>query len=134
MTPEDLFHQGLRLLLDKDIDGWVALCDENVVIEFPFAPDGYPSRLEGRAAVADYMSDYPDHIDLQDFPYLEIHRTGDPETVITEMRATARVVSTGTPIEIPYIVVMTARNDRIVRYRDYWNPLAMPASMSDAKS
>ncbi|MEV6563134.1 nuclear transport factor 2 family protein [Streptomyces kronopolitis] len=122
------------MLLDKDIEGWVALCDENAVFEFPFAPEGYPKRLEGRAAVAAYLRDYPDHIDLHAFPYVEIHRTGRPDTIVVEMRATGRIVASGAPYAMDYVVVMTAADGRITRYRDYWNPLGVPASMDAAKT
>nr|WP_329148626.1 MULTISPECIES: nuclear transport factor 2 family protein [unclassified Streptomyces] len=133
-SPPDLYRHGLRLLLDKDIDGWVALCDDHVVFEFPFAPDGYPKRLDGRAAIAAYLRDYPDHIDLHAFPHVEIHRTGRPDTIVVEMRATGRIVATGAPYEMDYVVVMTAAGGRITRYRDYWNPLGIPASMEAAKT
>ncbi|MFE0374286.1 nuclear transport factor 2 family protein [Streptomyces inhibens] len=133
-TPTDLYRHGLRLLLDKDIDGWVALCDDHAVFEFPFAPDGFPKRLDGRPAIAAYMRDYPTHIDLQDFPHLEIHRTDTPDTIVVEMRAIGRIVATGAPYEMAYIAVVTVKNGRITHYRDYWNPLAVPASMTEAKS
>lgn len=133
-TPSELFRCGLRTLLNKDIDGWVALCDERAVFEFPFAPEGYPKRLEGRAAVAGYLRDYPDHIDLHAFPHVEIHRTGRADTIVVEMSATGRIVASGAPYAMDYVVVMTAVGGRITRYRDYWNPLGVPASMDAAKT
>ncbi|MFH8410117.1 nuclear transport factor 2 family protein [Streptomyces sp. NPDC018019] len=134
LPPADLFHHLTRLLLDKDMDGWVALCADDVQVEFPFAPPGYPPKLVGRAAVADYLGDYTQHIDLRAIPHLKVHLTDDPDTVIAEMRATGRIVATGDPYELSYVVVMTARNGRITRYRDYWNPLAVPATLRAAKS
>ncbi|MEU2790033.1 nuclear transport factor 2 family protein [Streptomyces sp. NPDC007100] len=134
LAPADLFRHATRLLLDKDMDGWVALCAEDVLVELPFAPDGYPTKLEGRPALAAYVSDYTEHIDLRDIPHLKVHLTDDPDTVIAEMRATGRFVATGEPYDMSYVVVMTAEQGRITRYRDYWNPLAVPASMSAAKT
>ncbi|MDI5964877.1 nuclear transport factor 2 family protein [Streptantibioticus silvisoli] len=124
-SPADLYRRGLRLLLDKDIAGWVGLWAEDGVMEFPFAPDGRPGRLEGRKAVADYMRDYPDHIDLHGFPALRIHRTTDPATIVAEMRGVGRLVKTGRPFDMTYIAVVTAQDGRITSYRDYWNPLAV---------
>lgn len=127
-------RRGLDLLLAKDMGGWAALCHDDAVVEFPFAPPGYPRRLGGRAAVEEYVADYTDHIDLHAFPSVEIHRTTAPETVIVEMRATGRTVATGEPYVMDYIAVVTVRDGRFVRYRDYWNPLALPGSTLDAKS
>lgn len=128
-TPEQVYRHGLDLLLDKDIDAWVGLWDENGVFEFPFAPEGAPRRLEGKPAVAAYMRNYPDHIDLRDFPCVEVHQTRVPETIVAEMRAVGRVVATDEPYEMSYVAVVTIKDGRITHYRDYWNPLAIPASM-----
>ncbi|MET9351977.1 nuclear transport factor 2 family protein [Streptomyces sp. NPDC006617] len=124
-TASDLFRHGLRLLLDKDIDAWVGLWADGGVAEFPFAPDGWPRRLEGREAVAAYMRHYPDHIDLHDFPELRIHETTDARTVVVEMRGVGRLVRTDAPFDMTYIVVVTVEDGRFTSYRDYWNPLAV---------
>lgn len=100
-------------------------------MEFPFAPDGWPARLEGREAIAAYMRDYPDHIDLQDFPELRIHETTDPEIIVVEMRGVGRLVETGSAFDMTYIAVVTIRDGRIASYRDYWNPLAVLAPGTD---
>ncbi|MEU0212777.1 nuclear transport factor 2 family protein [Streptomyces canus] len=124
-APADLYRHGLKLLLDKDIAAWIDLWDDNGVFEFPFAPDGWPKRLEGKAAIADYMRGYPDHIDLHDFPYVETHQTTAAQTIVVEMRAVGRLVETGSPYDMTYIAVVTVEDGRITRYRDYWNPLVV---------
>ncbi|GAA0981502.1 nuclear transport factor 2 family protein [Nocardiopsis tropica] len=130
-SPADLHRHGLRLLLDKDIAAWVALWAEDGLMEFPFAPGGWPKRLEGRDAVAAYMSRYPDHIDLHDFPELRIHLTAEPETVVAEMRGVGRLVESGSPFDMTYIAVVTVRDGLISSYRDYWNPLAVLETGAD---
>lgn len=124
-SPADLYRHSLRLLLDKDIPAWVALWDEDGSMEFPFAPEGRPKRLENREAIAAYMRHYPDHIDLHDFPELLIHQTTDPETIVVEMRGVGRLVESDRPFDMTYIAVVTVRDGHITSYRDYWNPLAV---------
>ncbi|MCE4947898.1 nuclear transport factor 2 family protein [Streptomyces albulus] len=128
-SPEKIFRHGLRLLLDQDIAGWVELWAEDGVFEFPFAPEGRPRRLEGKPAVAAYMRAYPDHIELHDFPELTVHRTQDPRTIVVEMSAVGRLVATEGPFAMSYVAVVTVVDGRITHYRDYWNPLGVPASM-----
>ncbi|MFS8200015.1 nuclear transport factor 2 family protein [Streptomyces sp. CWNU-52B] len=123
--PADLFRRGLRLLLDKDIPAWVDLWDEHGVLEFPFAPDGWPKRLAGRAAVLDYMRHYPDHIDLHDFPAVEIHESTESGRIVVEMRGVGQLVETGAPFDMTYVAVVTVAGGLITHYRDYWNPLAV---------
>jgi uncharacterized protein len=130
-SPADLYRHSLRLLLDKNIPGWVGLWAENGVMEFPFAPRGWAERLEGREAIAAYMRHYPDHIDLKDFPDLRIHGTTDPETIVVEMRGVGRLVETDSPFDMTYIAVVTIQDGHFTSYRDYWNPLAVLAPGTD---
>ncbi|MER6391333.1 nuclear transport factor 2 family protein [Streptomyces sp. NPDC001523] len=124
MAPEELYRHGLRLLLEKDVPAWTDLWDEDGILEFPFAPPGWPALLEGRRAIADYMRHYPDHVDLHDFPEVTVHRTTVPETIVVEMRGVGRLVKTGGPFDMTYIAVVTVRDGLMTSYRDYWNPLA----------
>ena len=39
LTAVQLSKRSLDTFLAKDIKGWAELCDEDIVVEFPFAPD-----------------------------------------------------------------------------------------------
>ncbi|MFD0149449.1 nuclear transport factor 2 family protein [Streptomyces sp. NPDC055721] len=131
MTPAELYRHGLHLLVAKDVPGWVDLWDEDGVLEFPFAPEGWPARLEGKAAVEAYMRHYPDHVDVHDFPDVKIHQTIDPETIVVEMRGVGRLVESDAPFDMTYIAVVTVKGGLIASYRDYWNPLAVQQPGAD---
>ncbi|GHB64540.1 hypothetical protein GCM10010306_067580 [Streptomyces umbrinus] len=124
-SPADLYRHSLRLLLDKNIPAWVDLWAEKGVMEFPFAPPGWPGRLEGKEAIAAYMRHYPDHIDLHDIRDVRIHQTTETDVIVVEMRGVGRVVETGGPFDMTYIAVVTFQDGLISSYRDYWNPLAV---------
>ncbi|MGD6748144.1 nuclear transport factor 2 family protein [Streptomyces sp. BH106] len=130
-SPAELYRHSLQLLLDKNIAGWVELWAEDGVMEFPFAPPGWPRRLDGREAVASYMRHYPDHIDLHDFPELRIHQTTDPRTIVVEMRAVGRLVEPDGPLDMTYVAVVTVEDGHITSYRDYWNPLVVQQDGAD---
>jgi uncharacterized protein len=118
-----LVARALQLLLDKDMAGFAGLWAVDGVLEFPFAPPGYPTRLEGRAAIEDYLRDYPKMLDIQGFPKQLVHRSVDQDVVVVEFDAEGVVVATGKPYRFSYIAVITTRAGEIVSYRDYWNPL-----------
>lgn len=124
-SPADLYRHSLQLLIKKDISAWIGLWAEDGVLEFPFAAEGWPRRLEGKEAVAAYMRHYPDHIDVHDYPELRIHETTDPATIVVEMRGVGRLVETDAPFDMTYIAVVTVRDGLITSYRDYWSPLAV---------
>jgi ketosteroid isomerase-like protein len=122
MTAGDLVPRALQLLLDKDMLGFAGLWAVDGVMEFPFAPPGAPSRLDGRAAIEDYLRDYPKLLDIQGFPKQVVHQSVDSDVVVVEFDAEGVVVATGKPYRFSYIAVITVRDGEIVSYRDYWNP------------
>ncbi|MEU8337235.1 nuclear transport factor 2 family protein [Micromonospora tulbaghiae] len=124
-TATDVFHQALEHLLAKDMPGFIALFADDAAMEFPFAPPGRPSRVAGRAELHDYLVDYPQTLDVRQIADVTVHETADPEVIVAEFTATGVVVATGEPYRLRYIAVLTVRAGRIVRYRDYWNPLAV---------
>ena len=52
-TAVQLLRNSLDTFLAKDMKGWSELCAENVVAEFPFAPEGSQSKFEGKEALYD---------------------------------------------------------------------------------
>jgi uncharacterized protein len=133
LTAAQLLKRSLDTFLAKDIKGWAELCDENVVVEFPFAPDLATRKLVGRAAIYEYLKNYPSVIDVQRTPTLKINSTDDPNMAIAEWSVSGRVISNGNPYEMSYATFVTVKNGLIVTYREYWNPMAFMAAMQDAK-
>src|SRR5712691_12614694 len=76
--PAELFRRSLDAFLAKDMRAWADLCAEDVLVEFPFAPEGTPSRLDGRVAIFEYLRNYPKIIDVHEIDSLEIYPTDRP--------------------------------------------------------
>ena len=82
-TAVQLLRSSLDRFLAKDMKGWTELCDENVVAEFPFAPEGSPAKIEGRTALYEYLRNYPSFIDVRAIPTLKTYATDDPNAAST---------------------------------------------------
>ncbi|TQM46051.1 nuclear transport factor 2 family protein [Pseudonocardia cypriaca] len=124
MTTLEVVDRAMDLLLAHDMAGFAGLWAVDGTIEFPFAPAGYPQRLEGRAAVAEYLRDYTDHVDLRAITSRTVHQTVDPDVVVVEFEVDGTAVRTGRPYRMRYISVITVRDGEITGYRDYWSPVA----------
>ncbi|WP_326551292.1 nuclear transport factor 2 family protein [Micromonospora sp. NBC_01813] len=122
-----VLHRGLDLMLAKDMPGFLALWHDDATAEFPFAPTGFPRRLDGIAAITDYLIDYPERLDIAEFSEPTVHQSTDPTVVIAEFTSTGTVVATGQPYQMPYIAVLTVRDGKIAHYRDYWDPIVAAA-------
>jgi uncharacterized protein len=129
----ELLRNSLDKFLAKDMKGWTDLCDENVVAEFPFAPEGSPARIEGRNALYEYLRNYPSFIDVREIPKMKIYTIDDPNIAIAEWSVSGKVVSNGNPYEMSYATFVTFRDGLIVNYREYWNPMAFIRAMEGTR-
>lgn len=129
----ELLRHSLEVFFAKDIKGWSLLSAEDVVAEFPFAPQGSPTRLEGRAALYDYLRNYPSVINLRSMPHLRIYSTDDPNIAIAEWSSSGEVLTNGNAYEMSYATFVTFKDGLIVNYREYWNPLAFMQAMSGSQ-
>ncbi|MBS7233832.1 nuclear transport factor 2 family protein [Flavobacterium psychroterrae] len=125
-----LLQNTIDRFLAKDMKGWSDLCAEDVVAEFPFAPEGTPARFEGREALYAYLKDYPSYIDVKSLPNLKIYGTDDENVAIAEWSASGVVIGNGNPYEMSYATFVTFREGLVVNYREYWNPQAFQKAMS----
>ncbi|WP_341908416.1 nuclear transport factor 2 family protein [Fluviicola taffensis] len=125
-----LLRNSLDTFLAKDMKGWSELCADDVVAEFPFAPEGTPARFEGRDALYEYLRNYPSFIDVKSIPTLRIYGTDDENVAIAEWSASGVVIGNGNPYEMSYATFVTFRDGLIVNYREYWNPQAFLKAMS----
>ncbi len=125
-----LLRNSLDTFLAKDMKGWSELCADDVVAEFPFAPEGMQNRFEGKEALYAYLKDYPSFIDVKSLPTLKIYGTDDANVAIAEWSASGVVIGNGNPYEMSYATFVTFRDGLITNYREYWNPQAFQKAMS----
>jgi hypothetical protein len=123
-TPTEVFQQILAGLESGDAQALLDHCTEDVVFEFPFAPDGRPTRLQGKPALGEYLDAIASVAVLERLTNLEMHQTVDPDVAVIEFSIAGRVRGTDSTFERSYVTVLTVHDGLVARYRDYWNPLA----------
>ncbi len=125
--------RALELLLAHDMTAFALLWAPEGTMEFPFAAGGQPPRLDGRSAVAEYLSGYTEMLDVRAIASQRRHQTADPSTVIVEFEVDGVAVSAQRPYRMPYIAVITVGADGITNYRDYWSPLAAAEVLGETR-
>lgn len=102
----------------------------DAVHEFPFTAPGFPSRLEGRDDIVNWMAEAwkANSFTYERYRTLAIYDTSDPETIVVEQEALGTSAFAG-EFALPNIVVLTVRNGQIARLRDYVNILAAAAAI-----
>lgn len=118
----------LAAVLAHDMAAFAREWAPDGTMDFPFAPPGGVTHLEGRDAVAAYLEGYTDAVLPRRVVSDVRHDTGDPDTLVVEFAVAGEVAATGEPYEMRYVAVLTVGDAGITSYRDYWNPLAFPAA------
>ncbi|WP_033341522.1 nuclear transport factor 2 family protein [Catenuloplanes japonicus] len=131
LTPaQHALSEHLRLVSSGQIDEWIGLYATDGIVEFPFAPAGVPTRVQGREALIAHMRGFPQTFDVK-FVDVKFIETTDPRTAVAEYRSEGSAVSTGKPYEQTVITVIRLDEAGLVeRFVDYWNPLVVIESMT----
>ncbi|WP_372426120.1 nuclear transport factor 2 family protein [Salinarimonas chemoclinalis] len=113
-------------------DGVLDLFAEDVIFEFPYAPEGLRKRLDGRDRLAEHFARLGPLVEFHRFDLEAAYVCGD--TVVIEFGCEGRGVETGIAYDQTYVSVVTLRDGRIVRYKDYWNPLVALAALGGTEA
>ena len=123
---------ALNALRQGSTTEWADMFSPSGKMIFPYAPPGYPSILEGKDAIADYIRSYPDNITLHTVSVDNVFRAG--ETRVIEFHVSATAVTTARDFVMKYVSIIEVVNGQIETYRDYWNPLVALEAMGDMET
>jgi ketosteroid isomerase-like protein len=129
-TAEAVLLRSLVLLENGDARGWVDLFHDDGVLEFPYAPDGWPAIFHGRDALWRHMQKFPEHLTVS-FSDVVFYETADPDFTVAEFHGNGSA-STGLPFVQDYVSLVWTKDGLITRYRDFWNPLRHLAALGGA--
>jgi uncharacterized protein len=120
-TPRETVERLVRAATSADPGDMADCYATEVVIEMPFAtPALYPARIE--TTREQLRARFRAGTALRRYTGLDrlvIHETTDPEVVIAEYALRGERAATGEPFTLPFLMVVTVRDGRIVHSRDY---------------
>lgn len=106
-----------------------AIYHEDVVIEFPFAPEGHTRRLEGRDALVRYFSNIPRFAD--DFTVTSPKVEVLPDGFVARYEATAKFRDSGRPYAQEYVAFVTVSGDKISKVVEYYDGLRVLKALGE---
>lgn len=117
-----------RQLAEINHGGFSDLFADDAVFEYPFGFPGSPERIQGREAIRDHLVESRrgaiSRIKITTFESV-VHETSDPEVVFVEFSVSGTVLASGESFSFASgLGVITARDGKVVRYRDYSNVAA----------
>src|SRR5262245_10349480 len=128
MEPREILARHLgQAAPDPDPD--TSFYSDDIVAEFPYAPDDHTRRLEGAEAVVAFMRRMPS--------FAEGFSLGEPTIhpidggFVAEYHGEATFKSTGKRYKQDYVSLFTVREGKIAGIREYYNPLRVLQAMGE---
>lgn len=126
-TALQLLQRHLAIGIVNDLEAWYALFDEDAVLEFPYAiGTPIPARLDGKAAIREHIDKVARLFGRFAFDAPRFHATGR-DLASCEVHGVSTIAATGATYEQNFVMIVEARDGRIVRYREYWSPIVAMA-------
>jgi ketosteroid isomerase-like protein len=117
-------------MINQALDGWVTetatflgMMAENIEIEHPYAPDGL-RRMTGKAEVVEHFRNILNLFTIDHAEAQQVYRCEGRKTVIVEFDMAGRWLDSGKAYRQQCVGIIETDSGQIVRYREYWNPLA----------
>ena len=129
----DIVRQGYAAFGRGDINGLLALLDEQVLWIAPGPPDLATSgRRTGRQAVGEFFTKVNEVFDIQRFEPKEFIVQGDKVAVLGS--ETARVRASGTVLELDWVHIFTVGGGKVVSFEEFFDTAAVVAALSAART
>ncbi|MCH7408151.1 PhzA/PhzB family protein [Belliella sp. DSM 111904] len=96
---------------------------ENAVQLLPYAPEGFPNRLEGSEAIYNQFSGLTAYFSKMKFTR-EIYATEDPNFFFVKFKGDMELKNGG-KYENDYLATFKLENGQIIEYTEYFNPIVM---------
>jgi len=121
------FFHVIRRGLEGLVDGedYFDLLAGNVVFEYIISVPGYPRRVEGRRSIIDLYDGYDDYMRVHNANNLHVYRDLEASVVILEYEVHGESVQTGRPYNNHFVSIITVKDHKVARWRDYLDPIAI---------
>ena len=122
--------EGLRKFVDGD--HYFDTLADDVLFEFRYNFPGWPQVTRGCADLMSLYSGYGKNIWLDHGDLLAVHPSENGRVVTLEYEVRGKVLATGTPYANRFVSIVTIKNRKIVRWRDYMDSLAAWTALNKA--
>jgi ketosteroid isomerase-like protein len=124
--PADPYFNLIRRELGDLVDGehFFDIVTDAVVYEVLYDIRGWPSVIQGRAALMAAFGAYVGNIVLQSADELIVHKTDDGHVVVIEYHVHGTILATGVKYNNRFCSIIKIENRKITHWRDYMDSLA----------
>jgi uncharacterized protein len=119
----DVVERYFAIMNELDLDALDDLFADDVVFRLPFAPEPVPQLTEGKAAVLEVYSGFPNLVSPLGFHDIEIRPLAAEGEFVAEYRSDSTMLPTGAPYRNRYIGLFTVRDGKLAEFAEYFDPV-----------
>lgn len=113
----------LESLEEKDMARFASVWADEAVQDMPYAPQGHPGRVVGKADILKLYAAWPDNSGAANFTNdLVFYPMQDPQVVFVEYHGDVEVVPTGRRYRQTYGGLFHVVDKKITLFREYFDP------------
>jgi ketosteroid isomerase-like protein len=118
----DLLQRHIQTLVEDNAQ-WQTLIADDILWELAYAPAiGHPARLAGREEVVRHVTWFLGAVENFRFFDLKVYPFADPEGAVAQVKAEARIKTTGRIYLQEYVLFLRAAGGKIAFLREYFDP------------
>ncbi len=117
-----LMMEGLKGFVDGD--HYFDVIADDAEFEFLYRFPGWPEKIHGRNDLIAIYSGYGDNIKVHTCDNLAVYYDKEHGVVVLEYQVHGKILRTGAAYDNRFVSIVTIKNRKIVRWRDYMDSLA----------
>ena len=122
----------LDALAVSDADAIAGMWTDDAVLEFPFAPQGFPRSVDGQPAIEKYFRDALAVVTPIAYPDRVVTPLADPDACVIEFGSRLTVGDDPTVQENSYITIVRVRGGKIVHFKEHYDSVKRVAGFPSA--
>lgn len=114
-----------------DMDALAEIFAEDVDYRLPWLGElGFPTQLSGRDAAIAFLRDAAAFVEPENVHNVRIHTLeDDPNELFAQYSVDTRLIASGLPYKNDLLIRATARDGKIARFVEYFNPVVLLVAM-----
>jgi ketosteroid isomerase-like protein len=110
----------------EDMKALEGVLHKDAVLELGFTPEQFPRITSPRDAIISFVSSVPGWLEPENLHAVTVETfASNPNELIAEYRSSTRVKASGMPYENEYVVRISVRDGKIVRFAEYFDPIRL---------
>ena len=109
-------------MAEKDLEKWLSFWDEDGIQFIPYAPEGFPKKVEGKEALRDVYTDLLADYGRLTFTHIEIDALANPNQVMVKWGVDIELLGSNTAYQNELIGTFEFQDGKVSRLTEYFNP------------